>query len=98
MLGSGRMVENEQEESKDEQNEPPKNPNPYSATSPLVTAYKPKAPLPQHLRKPIEKMEVKLNIFNVTQHPPSENECFFLDIIKEFVEDSLPSILTKCHF
>jgi hypothetical protein len=43
-------------------------------------------------------MEVKLNIFSATQHPPSENECFFLYILKEFVEDPLPGILTKDHF
>jgi hypothetical protein len=42
-----------------------------------------------------ENMKVRLNIFNVVKHPLDENECFFLDIIEEFVEDSLLGILIK---
>jgi hypothetical protein len=40
-------------------------------------------------------MKVKLNIFNAFQHLLDKSECFFLDIIEESVEDSLPCILTK---
>jgi hypothetical protein len=39
--------------------------------------------------------KVKQNIFNAFQHLPDKSECFFLDIIEESVEDSLPCILTK---
>jgi hypothetical protein len=40
-------------------------------------------------------MKVKLNIFNAFQHPPDMSECFFLDIIEETVEDTLPHQLMK---
>jgi hypothetical protein len=40
-------------------------------------------------------MKVRLNIFTAFQHAPNQNECFFLDNIEEYVEDSLPSLLTK---
>jgi hypothetical protein len=39
-------------------------------------------------------MKVRLNIFNAFQHAPDQNECFFVDNIEEYVEDSLPSLLT----
>jgi hypothetical protein len=38
-------------------------------------------------------MKVRLNIFNAFQHVPDQNECFFMDHIEEYVEDSLPSLL-----
>ena len=38
-------------------------------------------------------MKVRLNIFNAFQHAPDQNECFFVDNIEEYVEDSLPSLL-----
>jgi len=37
-------------------------------------------------------MKVKLNIFNAFQHPLDTNECFFLDMIEETVEDTLPHL------
>jgi len=40
-------------------------------------------------------MKVKLNIFNAFQHPPDTSEWFFLDILEESMEDSLPFLLTK---
>jgi hypothetical protein len=40
-------------------------------------------------------MKVRLNIFTTFQHAPYQNECFFLDNIQEYIEDSLPSLLTK---
>jgi hypothetical protein len=39
-------------------------------------------------------MKVRLNIFNAFQHAPDQNECFFVDHIEEYVEDSLPGFLT----
>lgn len=54
--------------------------------------YEPNAQFPHHLKEPIENVGVKLNIFNDTQQPPSEKECFFLDILKEFVEASFPGV------
>lgn len=39
-------------------------------------------------------MKVRLNIFNAFQHPPNRNECFFLDVIEESIEDLLPCMLT----
>jgi hypothetical protein len=36
-------------------------------------------------------MKVILNIFKAVQHPPDASECFFLYIVKESVEDSLPT-------
>jgi hypothetical protein len=38
-------------------------------------------------------IKVRLNIFNAFQHAPEQNECFFVDNIEEYVEDSLPSLL-----
>jgi hypothetical protein len=38
-------------------------------------------------------MKVRLNIFNAFQHAPDQNECFFVDHIEEYIEDSLPSLL-----
>jgi hypothetical protein len=38
-------------------------------------------------------MKVRLNIFNAFQHAPDQNECFFVDHIEEYVEDSLSSLL-----
>jgi hypothetical protein len=38
-------------------------------------------------------IKVRLNIFNAFQHAPDQNECFFMDSIEEYVEDSLPSLL-----
>jgi hypothetical protein len=38
-------------------------------------------------------MKVRLNIFNAFQYAPDQNECFFVDHIEEYVEDSLPSLL-----
>jgi hypothetical protein len=38
-------------------------------------------------------IKVRLNIFNAFQHAPDQNECFFVDTIEEYVEDSLPSLL-----
>jgi hypothetical protein len=38
-------------------------------------------------------IKVRLNIFNAFQHVPHQNECFFMDHIEEYVEDSLPSLL-----
>jgi hypothetical protein len=38
---------------------------------------------------------MRLNIFNAFQHAPYQNECFFVDNIEEYVEDSLPSLLTR---
>jgi hypothetical protein len=40
-------------------------------------------------------MKVRLNIFNAFQHAPDQNECFFVDNIEEYVEDSLPSVLER---
>jgi hypothetical protein len=40
-------------------------------------------------------MKVRLNIFNAFQHAPDQNECFFVDYIEEYVEDSLPGLLTE---
>ncbi|XP_062155263.1 uncharacterized protein LOC133863335 [Alnus glutinosa] len=40
-------------------------------------------------------MKVRLNIFTAFQHAPDQNECFFVDNIEEYVEDSLPIILAK---
>jgi hypothetical protein len=40
-------------------------------------------------------MKVRLNIFTAFQHAPDQTECFFVDNIEEYVEDSLPSLLTK---
>ncbi|XP_059451036.1 uncharacterized protein LOC132181822 [Corylus avellana] len=40
-------------------------------------------------------IKVRLNIFNAFQHPPDENECFFLDIVEETIEDSLLCLLAK---
>jgi hypothetical protein len=47
-----------------------------------------------------KNMKVRLNIFTTFQHAPDQNECFFLDNIEEYVEDSLPSLLEACltHF
>jgi hypothetical protein len=39
-------------------------------------------------------MKVRLNIFNAFQHALDQNECFFVDHIEEYVEDSFPSFLT----
>jgi hypothetical protein len=41
-----------------------------------------------------ENMKVRLNIFNAFQLAPNHNECFFVDSIEEYVEDSFPSLLT----
>jgi hypothetical protein len=38
-------------------------------------------------------IKVRLNIFNAFQHAPDQIECFFVDNIEEYVEDSLPSLL-----
>jgi hypothetical protein len=38
-------------------------------------------------------IKVRLNIFNAFQHAPDQNECFFVDHIEEYEEDSLPSLL-----
>jgi hypothetical protein len=38
-------------------------------------------------------MKVRLNIFNAFQHAPDQTECFFVDQIEEYVENSLPSLL-----
>jgi hypothetical protein len=38
-------------------------------------------------------IKVRLNIFNAFQHAPDQNECFFVDHIEEYVEDSLLSLL-----
>jgi hypothetical protein len=38
-------------------------------------------------------IKVRLNIFNAFQHAPDQNECFFVDHIEEYAEDSLPSLL-----
>jgi hypothetical protein len=42
-----------------------------------------------------ENMKIKLNIFNAFQHPPNTEECFFVDMIEETVEDTLPHLLSK---
>jgi hypothetical protein len=39
-------------------------------------------------------IKVRLNIFTAFQHAPDQNEYFFVDNIEEYVEDSLPSLLT----
>jgi len=92
------MVDNEEEERKEEHVEPMKNPNPYSTIFLLEMEYEPKAHFLQHLVVPIENVGVKLNIFNAAQQSPSKNECFFLEILKELVKASFASILTKNHF
>jgi hypothetical protein len=38
-------------------------------------------------------MKVRLNIFNAFQHAPDQNECFFVEHIEKYVQDSLPSLL-----
>jgi hypothetical protein len=38
-------------------------------------------------------MKVRLNISTAFQHAPNQNECFFVDNIEEYVEDSLASLL-----
>jgi uncharacterized coiled-coil protein SlyX len=38
-------------------------------------------------------MKVRLNIFNAFQCAPDQNECFFVNHIEEYVENSLPSLL-----
>ena len=40
-------------------------------------------------------MKVRLNIFTTFQHAPDQNKCFFVDNFEEYVEDLLPSLLTK---
>jgi hypothetical protein len=40
-------------------------------------------------------IKVTLNIFNALRHAPDQNECFFVDHIEEYVEDSLPSLLAN---
>jgi hypothetical protein len=40
-------------------------------------------------------MKVRLNIFTAFQHAPNQTECFFVDNIEKYAEDSLPSLLTK---
>ena len=40
-------------------------------------------------------MKVRLNIFTTFQHASDQYECFFLDNIEEYGEDSLSSLLTK---
>ena len=40
-------------------------------------------------------MKLRLNIFTTFQYAPNKNECFFMDNIKEYVEDSLLSLLTN---
>ncbi|XP_059446496.1 uncharacterized protein LOC132178051 [Corylus avellana] len=40
-------------------------------------------------------MKVRLNIFFAFQHAPDQNECFFVESIEDYVEDSLPSLLTE---
>jgi hypothetical protein len=40
-------------------------------------------------------MKVRLNFFTTFQHAPDQNKCFFVDNIEEYVEDSLPRLLTK---
>jgi hypothetical protein len=40
-------------------------------------------------------MKVMLNIFNAFQYEPDQNECFFVDNIEEYVEDSLHCLLTR---
>jgi hypothetical protein len=75
---------------------PPKNPIPFPV--PLEKEYEPSALFPHHLKEPIENVGEKLNIFHTTQPSPYENECFFLDILQAFVEDSLSGILTKDCF
>lgn len=74
----------------------PKDPIPHLV--PLEMEYAPKDHFIQDLEVPIEKVGVQLKIFHTTQAPLSENECFFLEILKQFVEDSLPGILTKGCF
>jgi hypothetical protein len=81
---------------KDEHFELPNNINPYP--TPLEMEYEPKAPFPKHLEEPIENVVVKLNIFNSAHQQTSEKECFFLDILKKFVEASFPDIQAKYHF
>jgi hypothetical protein len=47
-----------------------------------------------------ENMKVRLNNFTAFQHAPDQSECFFLDNIEAYVEDSLSSLLEACltHF
>jgi hypothetical protein len=71
-------------------------PIPYSA--PFEMEYEPKDSFLQDLEEPIEIVGLKLNIFHATEPPLSEKECFFLDLLKKFVEDSLFGILTKEYF
>jgi hypothetical protein len=40
-------------------------------------------------------INIRLNIFNAFQHALNQNECFFVDSIEEYVEDSLPSLLAN---
>jgi hypothetical protein len=40
-------------------------------------------------------MKVKLHTFNAFQHLPDAIGCFFVDIIEESVEDSLPHLLMQ---
>jgi hypothetical protein len=95
-LRSERIIDNEMEERKNEHFELLEDPILYPV--PLEMEYKPKYPFLQHLEEPIEKVGVQLNIFHATQPPLSKNECFFLEILKQFVEDSLPDSLTKGCF
>lgn len=40
-------------------------------------------------------MKVRLNVFNASNQPPKEDECFFMDVVDELVEDALPYILAE---
>jgi hypothetical protein len=67
-LRSERIIDNEMEEKKNElilTFEPPKDPIPHPA--PFEMEYEPKDSFNQNLKKPIEKVGVKLNIFHVVQ-------------------------------
>jgi hypothetical protein len=91
-----RIIDNEMEDRKNEHFEPPKYPILYPVH--FEMEYEPSAHFPHYLKEPIEKVRLKRNIFSAAQKPPSENEHFFLNIQKKFVEDSLPGILNKGCF
>jgi hypothetical protein len=95
-LRSENKINNEMEERKDENFELPEYPIPYPV--PLKMEYMPKDPFYQYLEEPFEKEGVHLHIFHAAWPLLSVKKCFYLDLLKKFVEDSLPSILTNGYF
>ena len=43
-------------------------------------------------------MQVKLNVFQASQQPHEREECLFVDVVDEVVDEVLPSILVEDPF